>query len=172
MSVVSKDESGKPCISNKVLEKIGKTATAIANIPTKDSTYSGHIALGIAESEETARRFCNDPSLLEYTGEGLWAIGVESDLKELGLTLEEYLKCIGDKLVKIEAGDKYSKLANGLNRGMQISNIGGRTVIVIPVPASREVVLFKDDAYERKSGLGLRKIGIGRVLELSRELAE
>ncbi|WP_454157260.1 GmrSD restriction endonuclease domain-containing protein [Kitasatospora griseola] len=148
-------------VNRKLLEKLPKIASAIANIGPEGD---GYIILGVADKESDAKRIqeLDSRSLLVIGRQYL--VGVDRECEALSIEMSDYQRLIVKQF-------QNSPLGQGLKGDILASidtiSYSGRSYVVIRIPAQRELSEYGGDYFVR-DGEDLRKMTTGEALSASK----
>ncbi len=153
--------STRRAINRKMLEKLPKIASAIANIGPEGD---GYIVLGVADSESDAQRIqeLDSRSLLKIGRQYL--VGVDRECEALSLEMPEYQRLI---IKQFQDSPLETELKGDVLANIDTVAYSGRSYVVIRIPAQRELSGYNGDYFVR-DGEDLRKLTTGEALAASK----
>lgn len=135
--------SSPPCLDDKNVLEIAKTAAAMANHGPEST---GYVVIGVADKKPDAERVkqLTGKSMLDVDGH--FVTGLEIDVSQRK-TLDDLVLWFSQKLAEIDIPDK---LKTQLLRDMRAVQFQDRVVLLIKVKALGEPVAVGDTFYERQ----------------------
>lgn len=129
---------------DRVLDKILRTATAIANVsPDTD----GIIIVGVADSRDAASRIASAHSLTPKQIGNKYIVGIDRECRALGISLEQYQHNVRDFILKSQLCDP---LRASLVNELKIVELEGMSILTIRVPAQKNVSTFGNKFFIRQ----------------------
>lgn len=128
----------------KVLDKILRTATAIANVsPSTD----GIIILGVADTREAASKIASAYACTPKQIGSRYIVGIDRECDALGISLEQYQHNVRDFILKSQVCDS---LKASLVNELKVAELEGMSILAIRVPAQKEVSTFGNKFFIRQ----------------------
>ncbi|MFI5865553.1 DUF262 domain-containing protein [Streptomyces sp. NPDC051546] len=153
--------TAKRSINQKLLDKLPKIASAIANTgPDGD----GYMILGVADDESDAQRIQDLDSLIPLRVGAQHLVGVDRECQALGIDMATYLRTIVQRFQEAPIGNH---LKGDILASIDTVSFSGRSYVVIRIPAQKELSEFDGDYFVR-DGEDLRKMTTSEALAASK----
>lgn len=136
-----------------VVEKIVKTACAIANI---GPGTTGFVFLGVADKDSDANRVKELDKIAPLLIEKTWVVGIDREVTLLGTSIEQYVR---DLIGAIRAYPLSDSLKTGLLAGIDPIEFRGRTVIRLTVPPQQQPSWVGEQIYIREGSETIEATG-------------
>lgn len=128
----------------KVLDKILRTATAIANVsPSTD----GIIIIGVADTREAAGRIASAYACTPKQIGSKYIVGIDRECDVLGISLEQYQHNVQDFILNSQVCES---LKASLVNELKVVELEGMNMLTIRVPAQQEVSTFGNKFFIRQ----------------------
>ena len=128
----------------KVLDKILRTATAIANVsPSTD----GIIIIGVADTREAAGRIASAYACTPKQIGSKYIVGIDRECDVLGISLEQYQHNVRDFILNSQVCES---LKASLVNELKVVELEGMNMLTIRVPAQQEVSTFGNKFFIRQ----------------------
>lgn len=135
----------KKKLNEKLVEKILKTATAIANTAQGED---GYIYIGIADDLKDAEKSKEvyGEEYIEYFGK--YILGIDRELKKAGLESDQYLKMLMDR---IRNSPMDTELKTQLLTQVDVIVYRNLSIIRIRVPKQKNLTFWDEEVYVRNN---------------------
>lgn len=152
---------GKNKLNEKLIEKILKTVTAIANTAQGED---GFIYIGIADNQEDAIRSQEiyGKEYIEYFGK--YILGIDRELSKADIKSDQYLKVLMDRIKKSPMD---TNLRTQILTQIDVVVYQGLSVIRIRIPRQRELTFWNEEVYVRNNNDTTRLTNPKEILALS-----
>lgn len=141
------DLGQKRTIDNGVFQKVIETICGIANIPTSSSENAGYVIVGVADKRSDASRIQKLDGIDPVEVNGKFVVGVEREWRSLKWGAERYFQKWRDAIANSELSPT---LAGSVLSVMSLSEVRGRHVLYIPVPAQPSPSSVGEKFFVRK----------------------
>lgn len=137
----------------EIIPKISRTACGIGNI---GPSSNGFIFIGVADKEEDADRINKLDGVIPIVVDRTWVVGIDREAKCLGITIEQYVRNIVEKIRNSELSDD---LKRGLLAHVDTIVYRGLTVIRITVPQQNQVGWLGETTFDRQGSETIEATG-------------
>ena len=148
-------------LDKNIIAKIVATICAIAN---NGRDRCGKILIGVSDKEEDAARVLRIDGVESHKIGKRLVVGVEREAKRLGIKMEKYFGILKDG---IRTSGLSSSLRDQVLSSIDYNSFFGLGVIVITVPAQKELSYVGDDVYFREGDETKKAEGARQIAEIA-----